>query len=66
MTEKGYLERFDVSEYDMFCPFVKGVCSCGVQHDSMTKYQCVFWSIEEMECSILAALAKAMPKVVDE
>lgn len=66
MTEKEYLERFDVSEYDMFCPFVKGACNCGVQHDSMTKYHCVFWSIEEMECSISAAIVKAVPKAVDE
>lgn len=65
MSEKEYLERFDVSEYDMYCPFIKGVCSRGVQYDSMNKYQCVFWSIEEMECSISAVLAKAKPKVVE-
>lgn len=49
MTEKEYLERFAVSEYDTYCPFAKGVCSCGVQYDSMNRYQCVFWSIEERE-----------------
>ena len=65
MTDKEYRERFDVSEYGMYCPLVKGTCNCGVQHDSMIKYQCVFWSIEDMECSSSAALAKAMPKVVE-
>lgn len=65
MTKKEYLERFGVSGYNMYCPFVKNVCNRGVQYDSMTKYQCVFWSIEEMKCSISAAITKAMPKVVE-